>query len=309
MMVGHAALAFAVAAWAAYRLGLDRERALAVGLAAAGFAVVPDVDVGYALVGLATAGTADPWALVEAFWHAGNAVHRGPTHSLVVAGLAAVGFGLSVAGGAHRIAAAGGLAALVIVIGVAEGPLLGGVVGSFVLGGLVVATVAKRAGLPARVVLATALVGVLSHPFGDLFTGEPPPFLYPLGGQVPAERVLLSADPTLHLLGTFGLVLATLWLAAATYCLLDGRALRSHVDPRAVLGAGYAPAIVLLPPPTLEVSYHFVFSVLAVGTVAVVVDPPVPDVRIGRTRATVALTALAAVTVAWSGYAVAYTVT
>ena len=131
--------------------------------------------------------------------------------------------------------------------------------------------------------------------------------LYPLGSGVPAEPVVLSADPTLHQLGTFGLELAILWLAAA-YCLLQERSLRSHVDPRAILGAGYVPAIAILPPPTLEVSYHFVFSVLAVGAVALVVDPPVPDVRLERTRATVAVTTLAAVTVALAGYAVAYLV-
>ena len=120
MIVGHPAVGFVVAAWAAHRLGAGRERALVIGLVAAGFAIAPDVDIGYALVGLATAGTTDPWALVDAFWEAGNSVHRGPTHSLLVGGIAAIGFGPSAARDPRRLAAVAGLAVLVIATGVLE---------------------------------------------------------------------------------------------------------------------------------------------------------------------------------------------
>jgi len=95
MMVGHAALAFAIAAWSTRRAGFTAERALLVGIAAGAFAVVPDVEMGYALVGLATAGTGNSSALLDAFWDVGNTVHRGMTHSLVDVVASVTGLGVS----------------------------------------------------------------------------------------------------------------------------------------------------------------------------------------------------------------------
>jgi hypothetical protein len=51
-----------------------------------------------------------------------------------------------------------------------------------------------------------------------------------------------------------------------------------------------------------------VFSVLAVGSVGATVDLPLPTLRDRETQYTVALTALAAITLAWASYAVVYAV-
>ncbi|PSP36905.1 hypothetical protein BRC66_07750 [Halobacteriales archaeon QH_2_66_30] len=306
MMVGHAALAFAIAAWVSHRYGFEAERALLVGAAAGAFAVVPDVDMGYALVGLATAGTVDPSVLQETFWDSGLTVHRGMTHSLVVAGVAGVGFGLLAYRDSRRLAGLGLLTGMVVATGVFLGVLETGVMASFVLAGVVVAIGARRAGVEPESVLAAALVGVLSHPFGDLFTGTAPKLLYPFDVRLLPTRVTLSADPTLHLLGAFATELATVWLAFAVYMAVRGRPLRGHVHRRAILGAGYAAAVLAFPPPTLSVSYHFVFSVLAVGVVCGSVDVPTPDLRCPETRRTVLLTSLTAITVALVAYAAAY---
>ena len=306
MMVGHAALAFAIAVWVSHRYGFAPERALLVGTAAGAFAVVPDVDMGYALVGLATAGTIDPSVLQETFWDAGLTVHRGMTHSLVVAGVAGVGFGLLAYRDSRRLAGIALLAGMLVVTGAFLGVLETGVMASFVLAGAVVAVGARRAGIDSRSVLAAALIGVLSHPFGDLFTGTAPRLLYPFDVRLLPTRVTLSADPTLHLLGAFALELAMVWLAVGVYLAVRDQPMRVHVHRRAVLGAGYAAAVLALPPPTLSVSYHFVFSVLAVGVVCGSVDLPAPDLRCSRTRRRVLLTSLTAVTVALMAYAAAY---
>jgi hypothetical protein len=85
---------------------------------------------------------------------------------------------------------------------------------------------------------------------------------------------------------------------------LDGLARR--IDRRAGLGVGYAGAAVVLPAPTLEVSYHFVFPLLGVG-IAVTGASAVQAVRTGPDRwrglERASLSGLAAVTLA----AVAYT--
>jgi membrane-bound metal-dependent hydrolase YbcI (DUF457 family) len=277
MFVGHGLVAFAIVVGAGRRFGWPRERLLALGALAFAFATLPDVDILYALGGVF--GSFDgPFAAASAFWATSTLVHRTVTHSLLVGGVAAVAFACWHAGGrsatrSGRVAAH--LLALVLLGGtVAVGSLVSGaltaaILFAFAVAGLVVTELAHRrlSWLRPRTLGAVALVGLLTHPFGDLFTGEPPAMLYPLDVTLVAERLTLHPDPTLHLLAAFGLELLTVWLAVAVYLDLRGGRLRQHVCPRATLGLSYAVAALSLPAPTLEVSYHFVFSVLAVGSV------------------------------------------
>ena len=85
MFVGHAALAFALVASVALARGWDADRVFAVGLLAGGFAALPDVDIAYAVVGVAGVAGGDALTLASAFWSTGNLVHRAVTHSLVLA--------------------------------------------------------------------------------------------------------------------------------------------------------------------------------------------------------------------------------
>jgi len=159
-----------------------------------------------------------------------------------------------------------------------------------------------------------ASIGLLSHPFGDLFTGEPPAMLYPLDATLFAGRVTLHPDPTLHLLGAFAVELATIWLAAYAVFALTDRRVRDHLSPRAGLGAGYAMAALAIPAPTLSTSYPFVFSILPLASVGVVGATRRPDGRFRLDRFRPALsdwptalaTGLAAVTLAAAGYTIAY---
>ncbi|WP_336037812.1 metal-dependent hydrolase [Halobacterium yunchengense] len=305
MFVGHAAFAFGAVALAARHAGASRERALALAVAAGLFAAVPDVDMAYALVGLAAADPTSPMAVASSFWGASTVVHRAVTHSVVVAVPAAAAFALAPT---HRRVAAGALAALVAVAGVTSGPLAAVIVALFVAGGWLVARFAHATDVRGRALFAVALFGLASHPFGDLFTGEPPRLLYPLDAAVFDGRVALSADPTLHLLGAFGVELAAVWLGVAAAVWLAGDRLAAHVNWRATGGAAYALAALVVPPPTLDASYQFVFSVVAVGFVGTVPTPRLGERSLALpSPATAAVTGLAAVTVAGAAYAVAYT--
>jgi len=308
MMVGHAALAFALTALVATRLDLPAERALLVGAVAGAFAVTPDFDMGYAFVGIVTADTLALSVLQDSFWEAGLVVHRGMTHSLVVGGVTALGFGLLAYPRLGRVAGVVGLVGLVATTLAFVGPLEAAVMTSFVAAGAGVTAGALWLGLTQREVLATALLGVLTHPFGDLFTGTAPTLLYPLEGRHLPEQVVLFDEPTLHLLGAFGIELATIWAALLVLLWLQGRPVRRYVHHRAVVGVTYGAAVLALPPPTLDVSYHFVFSVLAVGSVGATVDLPLPTFRERETQYTVLLTALTAITLAWASYAIVYAV-
>ncbi len=308
MFIGHGLAAFAIAASVAARRGWPGQRALAVGLVAGLFATLPDVDMLYAVAGL-LGGMEGVFVTSDAFWDVANEVHRGATHSLVVGAVATVGFAGWRARDDRRFGAVGGfvLAGLVAVVAAVGGVVTGAVMAAFALFGAGVVLLAERFGFGARVVLAAAALGLLTHPFGDLLAGPSPGLLYPLDVTLVADRVVLHADPTLHLLGAFLLELGTVWLALAVFANLSGWRLREQVAPRAAVGLAYAGAVFAIPAPTVEVASPFVFSVLAVGLVAV------PFRRSRRPGSLaqlprMATTALAAVTVAALAYAGAYLV-
>jgi membrane-bound metal-dependent hydrolase YbcI (DUF457 family) len=301
MFVGHALLAFALTVRLAGRCSVPRERALRYGVVAGLFAAVPDVDIVYAPVGLLlrSVDTVGP----DVFWQTANVIHRGPTHSLLMGGALAVAVALWAVGTRPARTVAAAVAALLVGVATAVSGTVGGVVVLvFVLAGFAVGTYGTQRGLDPRALLGVGLVGLLSHPFGDLFTGSPPPFLYPFDVVVVAERVALHPDPTANLLLAFALELGVVWLAILTYARTRDIALVEYVNPRATLGVGYAAAALLLPAPTLEQSAVFVFSVLAIGAVGA----PVRPFRNGVEPREVVVTGLSAVTVAAIAYALAY---
>lgn len=298
MFVGHAVLAFVVVAAAAVAVGTARRTALRLGVVAGLFATVPDVDMVYAVAGLLDGG--DVFAMADGFWRASTVAHRGVTHSLVVGLPAAVAFGL--VGTRSRVAAVV-LGALVVVAAVSSGPLAATVTALFAGGGWLVGRLGTHWGLPTRAQIGAAVVGVLTHPFGDVFTGTPPAFLYPLEGSLLADRVGPFADPTLDLLLAFGVELAVLWAGVIAVAWLTNRSVRRGIDRRAGVAAAYGVAAIVLTPPTMAASYQFVFSVLALGVVGAVphrqpLDVPDPWETV--------VTGLAAITVGGLAYTVTY---
>jgi membrane-bound metal-dependent hydrolase YbcI (DUF457 family) len=283
MFVGHSLFAFAAVALVASHgvPSMNRRRALTLGVVAGAFAAVPDADMAYALSGVldvavaasgtAAVGSEGVFAVTGAFWAASTVVHRSMTHSLVVAPVAALGFGLLVHRGRGASVAVGVglgvLAALAAVAAVVHGALGLFVFAAFVAaGGVVVVVVRRTTAIGARETVALAFVGLATHPFGDVFTGEPPTLLWPLDARLLDARVTLSTDPTLHLLGAFAVELAVVALALAVYAALTDRSLRP--SRYAAGGVAYGAAVLVVPAPTLQVSYPFVFSILAVGALA-----------------------------------------
>lgn len=304
MFVGHALFAFALVGFAAHRLGWSPERALTAGVAAGLFATLPDVDMLYAPVGLLEATTLA--GAPTAFFETGNLVHRALTHSLLVAVVAASAFACWHAGGRRGRAVAGAtLLGFVTVAFVVSGPLGAFIAAAFGFAGLALtAGLARRTALSPRTLWTVAAVGLVSHPFGDLFTGAPPAFLYPLDVSILADRLVLHADPTLGLLAAFWVELGVVWLAALVYLDLRGLRLRDGVDWRATLGVAYAGAVLAIPAPSIDAAGPFVVSVLAVGFVGTMprlrARPTLPD------RETAVLTGLTAVSLASVAYLGAY---
>ncbi|WP_435183171.1 metal-dependent hydrolase [Halobellus sp. EA9] len=334
MFVGHECLAFALAGWGARRAGRDARTALALAGVAALAALLPDLDVAYAVATYAAAvagGVPLGW---EAFWGVANRVHRVVTHPLPVGAAATLAFGAGhLAVGRTRrsdpspsavvTAAVALLAGLAILWGFRSTVRLSAAVvaAAFLLVAAVVgAAVARRTSLPPTATMLAAGVGFLTHPFGDVFLASPPPLLSPFGPPLLTERVVLAVDPTLNLLGVLFVEVAAVWAAVAVYARLASpggspTALRDAVDPRAGLGLVYAPAAVVLPRPTIADAHVLGFTIVPLALLVGgwiwlsgrgddgIRSSARPD---GDPRFVAIVGALTALTVAAAGYLVAY---
>lgn len=320
MYVGHALLAFVISSLFARRLGVDRHRTLSIGLVAGAFAVVPDVDSAYTFYTVIEAGPQNVFPTTRYVWTAeGWIVHRAMTHSLLVGAAAAVavlGFAVSLDHYARSRVGYRSVLALGFGIAVAAGLLAGAYVTdaslgvatmSLYTGGVALFTVAShRQGVPPRWIGAAAGIGLLSHPFGDVFMGRPPAFFYPLSAEPTVAKMAVAADPTLNLLILYAIELGLGWTALGIgFGLLD-RPLRFHVEPIAGLGLAFGATVLIISPPTLEVAYHFTLGTITTGVVLGAI-PAVSGVTGGADRRLTALaTGLAAITLALLGYLVAY---
>lgn len=264
MFVGHAAVAFALAAGGAAAVGTARDRAVWFGIVAALFAMVPDVDMVYAVVGLGSGD--DLFSVADSFWAASTVVHRGATHSVLVGFVVA---GCVTALHRHPVGSLVGLGAVIGVTTLVAGGVAGGIMFLFVGGALLVAMLGYRLGFSGRVLGGAAAVGLVTHPFGDLLTGTPPPILFPVEVVLVPHRFAPFADPTLNLLLAFGVEMAAIWAAVIVGGRLLNRGVMTAIDRRALAGVGYGIAVVVVTPPTMGTSYQFVFSVLALGVVGV----------------------------------------
>ncbi|WP_435364057.1 metal-dependent hydrolase [Haloarchaeobius sp. DYHT-AS-18] len=316
MYIGHGLLAFALGGALGMRLDTSRSRALALAFVAGAFGMVPDVDLAYTVYVVLKAGPQNVFPTTEFVWaEAGSwAVHRKLTHSLVV-GVLGVGVVASLAAALrddwHPGVAFGGLGATLaalFAIVLSSHELIGLMTLSlYVLAAAGLTFAAVRRGLPTRLVAAAAAIGLLSHPFGDVFMGSPPAFLYPLAAVGPTEKLALSPDPTVNLVTLFALEVGLAWAAIWTAMQLTERRLRSYVTARAVLGASFAMAALVIQPPTLDIAYHFALGTIGLG-VAVGAMPSLVVAR-GYDRETVLQglgTSLATVTFAITGYLLAY---
>jgi len=301
MFVGHEFLAFALVGWGASRLGVDSRAALRLGAVAGLAALLPDLDVLYAVATYAVAvanGTPLGW---EAFWGVANGVHRVVTHPLPVGLAAAVVFGLGVAVGAlwptsersretSVTALFYGLATVLYApilvrsfwttVGTAAAVVAAAFLAAVAAAG---AIVARRLRLPTTALTAAAGVGFLTHPFGDVFLAAPPPLLSPFGPPVLTDRLSLAVDPTLELFGVLFVELAAVWFGVlvaldlgisepsvlpspTTGTEILGR-LRDVVDRRAGVGIAYAVTVFVLPRPTIVDAHVLGFTIVPLAAV------------------------------------------
>ncbi|MFB6283066.1 MAG: metal-dependent hydrolase [Halobacteria archaeon] len=304
MMSGHALLAFSVAALFSSYLGYRDERALIFGFIAGLFAFIPDVDMAFAFFTLLTENAQSAFGAAHNFWQGSTVTHRSATHSLIIGFISAVGFTAVVA--RQRVIAAAILTVPVITTFLVSGVINGSVVLLFVIVGVFVAYIAIYFEVTPRQTLVLAVFGVLSHPFGDTWTGEPPSFLYPFDYHLLTDRVTLILEPTVNLVVIFLIEILIIWLAIYTFGKLRHMEIGSRLHWRAMVGTVYGAAFFIIPSPTLDMSYQFVFTVMSMGIIGFVPALVTIDILDLDKVFNMILNGIAAITMASFTYLVIY---
>lgn len=318
MYIGHSLLAFTLAGLAAWGNGARDRTVLLAGAAAAGFALIPDVDSAYTIWAVLRAGPSNVFPTTEYVWTAeGWFVHRSLTHSLLIGVVTAVlslvaALGIRRPRQRHRagtIAIVAGLGGGLVVIGFLTDGVLGVATMGLYLGAAIVVTLlAVRAGVPARLIGWAAAIGILTHPFGDVFMGRPPAFFYPILTRPSVEKVAVATDPTVNLVGLFIIEIFLAWSVLWLVTRVTEEPLRDHIAWRATIGIVFATAVMFIRPPTLAVAYHFTLGTLATGAVLGVAPTLVDRTPSSNGFLTPVTTGLATVTLAVAGYLLAYLV-
>lgn len=304
MIIGHSLLAFGLlAVFAAWR-GLSFRSGAHLAAIGAGFAMLPDIDVVLAVP--ETLALLNPMEDGVGF---SDTPHRTLTHSLF---LLAAGSGLCTAAYWTNhlrratvilvIGFGGCLALLVRLFSIPQLHLV--TVGLFAIGAIGLTGLAVQyTDVPGWGFALACGVGLLLHPFGDVFTGSPPAFFAPLDVVFLADRLTFAADPTLNVTLVFLLELITAWMALIGWWRLDPT-LHITPSPSSLLGCLYAVSVVVATPLTDEATL-FVYSVLPLGLLGGV--GVLPFETITRQRIATALsTGLMAVTLAVLSYGAAY---
>lgn len=266
MIAGHAAIGFLVAALAGFYLDVEPEGCITLGLFAAAFAALPDIDLIFASGEILAVFTSGMGGFVESFWEASSAFHRGITHSLVTLAVSTVAFIL------YRERESVEAAAALVFVLTSYGLVFAGFQAAMVMAVFSLAGIALShysvGSLQRREFVLAAFAGLMSHPFVDIFTGVPPSFLFPLDINFLGSRLVLNQDPVLNLLSIILMELSLLFLAVLTAILLKEDELRSHLTPAPLLGFLYVPLYFVVPEPTLSSAYTFVLVAVGLGVLA-----------------------------------------
>ncbi len=268
MFVGHSFLAIALTGILSLAIGIDREKALVLAVFAGLFAAMPDIDIIYAFKEIAGILSPGSQEIFESFWAASTVTHRNLTHSLVTAVLGTSLFTLHYR--YRNIFTA--VASVSILTGFGfffGGALISTLVALFGLTGLLLTELASTYfDFSAREFLMAPTLGLLSHPFGDVFTGVPPNFFEPLGVVFLTERLQIFQGPVLNFLAVFTLELAIIWAGLLTIFYLNQRSITDSVRLSSLIGLAFGPAAFFIRPSISNASVY-VFSVLLISITAV----------------------------------------
>lgn len=268
MIIGHFFLAFALTAIIGKYLKLEDERTLKLGLLAAVLALTPDIDIVFALKEIFALGSGF-YEFTDSFWTASEATHRGLTHSLIILGATSSGLityqrtgnklfaSLLLTGFTAAAATQGILPAATIAIFIA-----------------LCLALTERIGkeFSLKEYSLGLFTGLIIHPFGDVFTGTPPEFFYPLGLTLIESRIVLHSDPVINLLSILLIELSTAVLAIKKYSDIKELKIGDELSYIPLLGILFVFPGLFIREPTMSTSYQMVGGLVVFSAAAVFLD-------------------------------------
>lgn len=266
MIVGHFFLAFSLVGLFALYRGWEKDKCLKMALAAGMFALLPDIDIIYAWKEILTLFTTGFYGFTDSFWAASQSVHRGVTHSLIALLSAVAAFTVYHKTSSKYLAA--GITSLAGITGFLTQSILTAVIlALFMATGFYITYRLDSISLSEFSLVSG--IGLLLHPFGDLFTGTPPQLLYPSSLSFIEERLVFFTDPVLNLFAVYGIELSLVWVSVLVYSNIAERSIKLNLNRFSILGLAYIFLAGIIRQPTLSTSYQFVSSVIITGLAVV----------------------------------------
>lgn len=275
MIIGHGPLAFALVALVLLVTTSFSKRKILYLAAIAGIAsILPDVDVLFPLISLLSVDTLSITVLTEQFWAVSGERHRLATHSLIVFGTATlIAYAQMYIKPTYQKYSIALSSILIFIL-----PLALPVQLLFGTTLVTVYTLTKYKPKTTKIhepALAFAF-GAFLHPFGDMFTGTPPAFLYPFTDILQLSRWTI-ADPTLHFILIFTLEIGSLIAALSLIAHLTDFDILTYTDvrpkPHQTLVSAIALATALFvigtnTTPTVDSATTFVLPLVGATTIA-----------------------------------------
>ncbi len=317
MYLGHAFLAFALTLTIGHFLNIDDRHLPVLGGVAAGYGTLPDVDLWRTIYVYLQSRPTSLFPTQVYVWEHSWVVHRTATHSLIIATITIILIAIYTHTRHHDgWQKAGGDAATIVIAGgliwhelQAGGTPAGVTMTVFLTGALLLAHFGLQYAVTPWETAGVAAVGLLTHPFGEYWMGNPPPLLYPLSTDPPIGEIFLAADPVVHFLTAITIELALLWtcIILTTQTTPTTIEIQNSISPLAAIGitALAFSSILAIPPPTFAEAYQFTttLSLLATTTALTIIIPTWPD-KASLNRG--GLTALATFTIGTITYTLTY---
>lgn len=293
-------------------LDMKKKRQITVGLMTMLFALLPDFDLAIVFVELLNSGFQEISYGGGEFWDDSVKFHRGITHSLIFSFVSATIFSLVAYGDKHKKIGFASAGLVVLLSMIFLGWLRGITISFYMILGLIIATIARERNLDIRLVIISSFTGLITHPFGDVFTGPPPEMLAPLPFELVSDQLKLFQDSTLHFLSAFALELAIAWISIYTYLRLKDESIDIYLRPYVVLGVFYGLISPFVDPPTLTSADHFVVGILILSVAITLSRAFVfkySGIWLGREVMKILLvSAVGTVTISFLSYVASYTI-
>ena len=289
MFVGHFAMPFLLLYFLLNTYTeLDQSRIIIFCIVSGIYGLVADLDILFAFVEAILFIVNTGNISIDKFWDISRTFHRQSTHSLFVGFLSIIGIVIQ-STYISDITKPYENILFDYIISIGCGLMMGFMINDFARGILVsglfvfcVLSITRlirfQISFNKRVVFMSAVIGILSHPFGDIFTGTPPEFFYPIY-QISLERIVLFANETLNLSVLF--LFENFLVVVLILLYANAKNIKINMIRSTLLAAVISGIIIsyVIPSPSINDPYQFVSGILVLTIAYIFITSYKKDIR------------------------------